>query len=350
MNVALVGCGCPKRGMGWYHLIQLLEMPVANVVAVVEPWYMGAGSEAPGSAEFFELKEELEAKGVAVLASIEEMASPEGQPLCVLIAGRTADNPRFFRECVDKGATHIYLEKPGAPSVGELEEMRDIAAERGVGVFLGYNKNVTKYVTLAREFEAQTPGAITTFVHCNAYKREELAECFSRNREGMLKNMAVHELALLVTYYGVSCESIVEVEALPEDSVYETIGDFTDFSKVGFKVTTSEGKSVIVKADRCGGSTSTAIVSVDGEEVFRSVTPDEELEARVAEQQAADPAMMPYFFLQSDDYLTLKSRVLNYISQGTPESGPEGIATIEIAVETLKVAELLFERLSTALA
>jgi hypothetical protein len=49
-------------------------------------------------------------------------------------------------------------------------------------------------VTEAREFEARTPGASTTFCANNAYKPEELDECFERNSEGMLKNMAVHEL------------------------------------------------------------------------------------------------------------------------------------------------------------
>ena len=33
-------------------------------------------------------------------------------------AGRTADNPGFFREALGAGATHILLEKPGAPTQG----------------------------------------------------------------------------------------------------------------------------------------------------------------------------------------------------------------------------------------
>ena len=38
----------------------------------------------------------------------------------------------------------VFLEKPGAPTVGELEEMAAYAKSKGVGVFMGYNKNVTK--------------------------------------------------------------------------------------------------------------------------------------------------------------------------------------------------------------
>merc|ERR1711879_486139 len=151
---------------------------------------------------------------------------------------------------------------------------------------------------------------------------------------------AVHELALLVTYYGVAADQIKEVIPDKEFSKLMTIGDFTDFSKVGFTITTKAGKTVTVKANRCGGSCSWAIVSVDGKEVFRSITPDAELEALVSKQQAADPAMMPYFFLQSEDYQTLKETVCAHIKAGKPGT-PEGIATIDIAVETLKVAEYL---------
>ena len=50
--------------------------------------------------------------------------------------------------------------------------------------------------------------------------------------------------------------------------------DYTDFAKIGFTITTTAGKTVTVKADRCGGSNSLAIVEVDGVEKFRSMTPD----------------------------------------------------------------------------
>ena len=32
----------------------------------------------------------------------------------------------------------------------------------------------------------------------------DLGECFERNAEGMLKNMTIHEIALLVSFYDVS--------------------------------------------------------------------------------------------------------------------------------------------------
>jgi hypothetical protein len=45
-EVVLVGCGCPLRGMGWYHAVQMLggECPSAKLNHVVEPWFLGAGT------------------------------------------------------------------------------------------------------------------------------------------------------------------------------------------------------------------------------------------------------------------------------------------------------------------
>jgi hypothetical protein len=47
---------------------------------------------------------------------------------------------------------------------------------------------------------------------------------------------------------------------------------------------------------------------------------------------------MPYFFIQDPDYIMVKERVAKHTFDGTPA---EGVATIGIAVETLKVAEYL---------
>jgi hypothetical protein len=45
-EVVLVGCGAPKRGMGWYHAVQMMKgkCPSAKLCFIVEPWFMGAGT------------------------------------------------------------------------------------------------------------------------------------------------------------------------------------------------------------------------------------------------------------------------------------------------------------------
>ena len=213
-DVVLVGCGLPGRGMGWYHALQMVEgqIPSANLTDIVEPWFLGGGKDSDGGRAFAELVAEWEPKGVRFHASVTSVPAPaKGAQKVALISGRTADNPRLLKEVIDQaGCTCVYLEKPGAPSVPELEEMTAYAKKKAVPVYMGYNKNVTPYVTDALAAAAASSSEATIkFIHNNAYQKDELPECFERNAEGMLKNMAVHELALLVTYYGVRGDNIV---------------------------------------------------------------------------------------------------------------------------------------------
>jgi predicted dehydrogenase len=307
---------------------------------------MGAGGDSPAGQDFKTWQDEAEAKyGTTFAASLEDLPPPQA-PRLALISGRTADNPRLLSEAIAHGSKCIYLEKPGAPTVVELEDMKKEADAANVGVLMGYNKNVCKYVRKTREFAETVPGSHVTFVSNNAYENtpESLGECFERNAEGMLKNMAIHELALLVSFYDVSVDNIAEVAADKEFSSMQTLKgpsgkEYTDFDKIKFTIKTKNGKEVSVQADRCGGSDSYATVSdKSGEEVFRYYMPDEEDKVHVKELQAKYPTAMPYFFTQDPDYITVKERVAKHTVDGQPA---EGIATIQIAIDTLKVAEYL---------
>merc|ERR1712127_639414 len=239
-------------------------------------------------------------------------------------------------------------------TVVELEAMKTEADAAGVEVLMGYNKNVCKYVRKTREFAKTVPGSHVTFVSNNAYENtpESLGECFERNAEGMLKNMAIHELALLVSFYDVSVENIESVTADKEFSSMQTLpgpsgAEYTDFGKIKFTIKTKTGKEVSVAADRCGGTDSYATVSDKSEEeVFRYYMPDEEDKVHVKELEAKYPEAMPYFFTQDPDYITVKERVAKHTVDGKPA---EGVATIQIAIDTLKVAEYLTPLLSEQL-
>jgi predicted dehydrogenase len=347
-EVILVGCGAPNRGMGWYHGIQMLEgrCPSAALDYIVEPWFLGGGADSDPGQDFADWMKEVEKEyDTKFMASMNELPEPEA-PRLALISGRTADNPRLLTESIAKGCNCIYLEKPGAPTVTELEQMANEAKDAGVEVLMGYNKNVCKYVRKTREFAATKPGSITTFVSNNAYENtpESLGECFERNAEGMLKNMAIHELALLASFYDVSVDNIAKVTADKEFSSLQTLPgpsgkEFTDFDKIKFTIETKTGQVVSVQADRCGGTDSYATVSTsEGEEEFRYYMPDEEDKINVKALEEKYPTAMPYFFTQDPDYVTVKERVAKHTFDGSPA---EGIATIDIAVETLKVAEYL---------
>jgi len=347
-EVVLVGCGAPNRGMGWYHAIQMLEgrCPSASLDFVIEPWFLGGGAEGPGGPEFKTWKEETEAKyGTHFGTSLKDLPKPE-QPRMSLISGRTADNPRLLSESIASGCKVIYLEKPGAPTVAELATMKDEAEAADVEVLMGYNKNVCKYVSKTREFAAANPGSHVTFVSNNAYENtaESLGECFERNAEGMLKNMAIHELALLVSFYDVSVDNIESVTADKEFSSLQTLKgpsgkEWTDFDKIKFTIKTKTGTEVSVSADRCGGTDSYGMVTDESnKETFRYYMPDEEDKVNVEKLTAQYPTAMPYFFTQDPDYVTVKERVAKHTVDGAPA---EGIATIGAALETLKVAEYL---------
>ena len=94
-----VGCGVPKRGMGWYHAKQILDgdCPSASLSAVIEPWFLGPGAESPPGATFATWAEETGKGGVAFCKSVADAPAP-GDKRMALISGRTADNPRLVRQ------------------------------------------------------------------------------------------------------------------------------------------------------------------------------------------------------------------------------------------------------------
>jgi len=114
---------------------------------------------------------------------------------------------------------------------------------------------------------------------------------------------------------------------------------FTDFGKIKFTITTKDGCKVSIAADRCGGNDSVGIVTDgDGNELVRFTMPDDEDSASITNAKERISGAMPYFYVQSPDYQTLKQRVANAVSKDNREPA-EGVATIDVAVETLKVAE-----------
>ena len=144
--------------------------PHASLDYIIEPWFLGGGADSPPGVEFAEFASDAEKKyGVKFAVSLDDLPPPE-HPRLALISGRTADNPRLLSESIKKGAKCIYLEKPGAPTVAELEAMQAEAEAAGVEVLMGYNKNVCKYVRKTREFAETHPGSHVTFVSNNAYE------------------------------------------------------------------------------------------------------------------------------------------------------------------------------------
>ena len=75
-DVILIGCGVPKRGMGWYHAKQMLDgdCPSADLTAVVEPWFLGPGGDSEPGKVFKEWADEMEAEhGTKFVKSVTEL-------------------------------------------------------------------------------------------------------------------------------------------------------------------------------------------------------------------------------------------------------------------------------------
>lgn len=136
---------------------------------------MSDGANGPGGAEFAEFKAQYEPTGVRFHSSIAAMPKPAGKKMA-MICTRTAQMPQYFSEAIENGCSHIFLEKPGAPTVGELEEMAAKAKASGVETYMGFNKNVTEYVTKGRAALANVANGEFTLVHHNAYKPDELGK------------------------------------------------------------------------------------------------------------------------------------------------------------------------------
>ena len=117
-----------------------ISCPSASLDYVIEPWFLGPGSSGPGGPEFNDwAKDSSSTHGTIFASSVSELPEPK-QPRVALISGRTADNPKLLTECIAAKCKCIYLEKPGAPTVAELQKMKDEAEEAGVDVLMGYNK------------------------------------------------------------------------------------------------------------------------------------------------------------------------------------------------------------------
>jgi len=173
---------------------------------------------------------------------------------------------------------------------------------------------------------------------------ESLDECFERNAEGMLKNMMIHEIVVLISYFGLKVDSIKEIVADKSYTCVETRKGFTDLSKMGCTIRTVEGREFKLWGDRSDGEYGEAVVTAGGKELFKAVRPDAEVSKTAEEIEKADPGCMPYFYLQDGEYLALKKQVVEHVASGKPGS-PEGVASVETAIEGLKLCDCITEAL-----
>lgn len=117
-DVVLVGCGVPKRGMGWYHAKQMLDgdVPSAKLTAVVEPWFLGAGADSPPGQTFKEWADQMEGEhGTKFVKDISELEIKVCMPARALRIFLLA--PRAHHTCPRAHAARPRWCRPGVPAV-----------------------------------------------------------------------------------------------------------------------------------------------------------------------------------------------------------------------------------------
>jgi len=354
VSFVTIGCGEPKKGMGWYHLTQLLDEPRAQVRAVVEPWYLGPGKDAPGSQAFQDFSAEVKSRNpnVEFLASVEDLpdfkSTSSSAPVVAVIAPRTCQAMELFSAACKKGVTHVYLEKPGGESAEQISKMKELADSCGVAVMIGYNKNVSDYVLQAlAELDRLPLDVPIAFEHNNSFvPGDQLVEFISgAGGEGMVHNMLCHELAIAVTYFGLTCERLSKLTLDTDKSnLIELPDGRSDWQRLVFRVSSEGGASreVIFDANRCGGSSdfSRVLIGAEGEDRKSFQLPSPEHEKWCESMRAQDSEIRGYFLLQSVDYKRLKCKLIDHIEGATP-GVPQGVADLAAASEVLRLADFI---------
>merc|ERR1719199_2232732 len=150
---------------------------------------------------------------------------------------------------------------------------------------------------------------------------------------------------VLITYYGLTVDSIKKVEADPSYTKSEVRCGNRDFSRMKFTLTLSSGQEFVLVGDRQGGEHAEAVVNVDGKAVLTAVRPDNEILATSERLEAELPGCMPYFYLQDGEYMALKQAVVSHVAQGA-QGRPEGVAGVKEAIECLKVCDVITEAIN----
>ena len=158
----------------------------------------------------------------------------------------------------------------------------------------------------------------------------------------------IHELALLVDFHGMCVDDITSIEFDPPLAPFKTcvrsLGGFLDFERLSVRLVNKEGNSVIVCADRCGSENATSLhLFNNNQEVFNACSPLLEELPKEITSNAKYAGSLDYLLTQWEDYITVKEQVAQWALSGK-EGSPTGLATLNTAVEALKLAEVITKK------
>lgn len=341
LDVVVVGVG--PRSAGYFHLMQFLDMHNVTVTAVVEPYLLGTSNNPPPS--FVDLVSMLLSMDIQCCRSIQQLEQFKAPTLC-LIAAKTRDNPKHFQEAILKGASSIYLESPGAQSVEQLSHMKQMAEARGVQVFIGYQRLCCRYVQKAISLSRSIRKSHIFFCHNQPNQSIHLPSVVDRNPEGLLHTTALQELAIVVKLLDIRADSIktfkVNSNRLFSEKETFQINDggeiISDYTRVAFKLSTENGRSVSILVDRCGGLVSFSVVkSPMGQEIQRFHSRDEV--ATLEDELKYESDMIDkQFVIERDELFELKKIVVEDVLNGGKAENVL-LVSIEDGIEIMKLAD-----------
>jgi len=349
LEVVVIGCGVPKFSMGWTHLFQILQEPALRdlvvIAGVVEPFFLSQGGCLAKGAELF-TEFANQHREIPFVASCDDLPPVAGDTLRVaIISVRTADSRTVFEDAVNKaGCRAVYLEKPGAGSTADLEEMMKLAEAKSVTVVVGYARNVGDHVRRALDRAAGQRAAgertSVTLLHSNPFKDEEMPACFQRCRPGMMYDMACHDLATAVAYYGLTAEGYEDLSVDTTKSLMVRHGGIEDFLRLSFTLRPEAGADHIsFLIDRQAGAFNG--IDVNGERFLSGEPP------LLFENPLDDLA--PHIAVNYDGYVEAK-RLLFQALAAAPAPGvavlPKGVPTMETARQVMLLADKLTAELN----
>ena len=196
--------------MGWHHALQMVEgeIPSANLTDVAELWFLGGGGQ-PGR-QPAALVKEWEPKGVKFHASVSSVAAP---PLKAKGGAhlRPYGGQPEAAEGGHRRGLHLRVSRSSARPPCRSSRRWRASLSKGIPVYMGYNKNVTKYVTDALAGRRPPGLGLDGTLPQQCVPEEGAARVLRAQRRGHAQEHGRARFALLVTYYGVKGDNIKTV-------------------------------------------------------------------------------------------------------------------------------------------
>lgn len=227
-----------------------------------------------------------------------ELANQKGAEVCIGYA-------RNVHSCCKKG--RASMEKSLASYSGNLEiSDGDVSMTRTPDLTSESDLSPEKRSDLRGSGSASTR---VTFHHNNSFKEEDMEDCFVRNREGMLMNMACHELAEAVKFFNLTPSACADSATLHHsDSVLAEHAGIEDFVRLKFSVFVEvpnqkkrkQPVELVFEVDRQGGDWAGVSV-MDNENSNELFTLPEDM-TKYKQTLSENPSIVPYLLMQQECY------------------------------------------------